>query len=146
MNKFQPRKIYFLLELLISILLFIVLLVVGLQFFMKSYTLTNKTRSLHEAVNLCENLSSIYEGGNGDFSAIKEAYPIGEETLNSYTIRFDENFRICTPSEAYYYAQVKQQSSHDRLKTVTIRFYDNDNQLLHSIEAYHYSPLEGGAD
>ena len=74
--RFQRSKSsLFLMEIILNILLFSVLLVVGLQFFIKTHLLTRETFDLQEAVTCSSNIASIYQSGDGSLDVIKEHYP-----------------------------------------------------------------------
>lgn len=64
----------FLLEITINLLLFTVLLIVGLLFFIKTHSLTEQTGVLHQAVNACNNVASVYEQERGNLSAVSSTF------------------------------------------------------------------------
>ena len=134
-------------EILLNILLFSVLLVVGLQFFGKTHTLTQKTQ-LHAAVTSCSNVASVFESGDGTAADILSVYPYSVNLDNKVIVYLDKNFNDCKKGQARYYITAKlNKTGNDHLTTLTIRCRTVDQkELLYELRASHYTPLHVAAD
>lgn len=148
MNQTHSKNSLFLMEILLNILLFSVLLVVGLQFFGKTHTLTAKTRELHQAVTSCTNVASVFETGDGTLADILTIYPYGVNLDDKIIIYLDRNFNDCKKGQAKYYITAKlDKGSNAQLATITIRCRTMDTKhLLYDLNASHYNPLHATAD
>ena len=148
MKQTHSKNSLFLMEILLNILLFSVLLVVGLQFFGKTHTLTQKTQQLHAAVTSCSNVASIFESGDGTAADILSVYPYSVNLDNKVIVYLDKNFNDCKKGQARYYITAKlNKSGNDQLATLTIRCRTiEQKELLYELKASYYTPLHVTAD
>ncbi len=135
----RSKSSIFLLEILINILLFSVLCVCSLQFFIKSYQLTEKTTTLHHAVTACNNVASLYKSSSGSFDAIAGAYPDAIQESGCLYIYLDENYQECDSQNVAYYIMVCEQMS--TIPSINITFYKNGEAATYSIDVFHYEAL-----
>lgn len=143
MKKFSGSKNrIFLLEITINILLFSALLIVGLMFFIKTHTLTTSSGKLHQAVNICCNIASLYEQDNGNFNSIASIYPNSINTHEKLFIYFDNEYSSCDKEQAIFKVVVtsRGKSSADIAKA-DIAFLDEDNSTIYELTACSYTPL-----
>lgn len=146
--KRHSKNSVFLFEIIINLLLFSVLITVGLSFFIKTHTLTDRTRQLHHAVNWCSNLATIYETGDGSLDTINEQYPYAVRINNKLIIYLDDNFNETTDTNYRYSVIVSMQTNSKAyyLNKAKISFYtDNSSTVLYSITACNYHPLTPSA-
>ena len=129
----------FLLEILINILLFSVLCVCSLQFFIKSYQITENTTTLHHAVTLCNNVAAVFQSNNGSMKAIQQTFPKAVTENGETYIYLNENYQECDSQDVAYYIAVKEQVSD--IPSIRISFYKNGMDTSYSIDVYHYEPL-----
>lgn len=143
MKKFEHSKNrIFLLEMTINILLFSVLLIVGLLFFIKTHTITGHTGILHQAVNTCSNVASIYEQENGSLDTISSMYPGSICADDMLFIYLDSKYDPCGKDDAVYKVIVTCQSPNDSgVQKADIQFLGTDNNAVYSITACSYTPL-----
>ncbi len=148
MKQIHSKNSLFLMEILINILLFSALLVVGLQFFSKTHTLTQKTRELHQAVTSCSNVAAIFESGDGTTADILTVYPYSVNLDDKVIVYLDKNFNDCQKGQAQYYITAKlDKSSNAQLATLTIRCRTMEHKaLLYELNACHYNPLHAARD
>ena len=143
-HRHSPNSI-FLMELLFNILLFSVLLIISLQFFIKSHTLTQKTTELHYAVTLCSNVASIFENqkNTGSISDISVQFPYCTNMKDQTFIYFDHNFEECRKEHASYYILVSpaSETEYTNLSSASISFFSSDNTRVYSLTAYNYQSL-----
>lgn len=137
----KVKKNLFLLELMISIALFMLLLIVGLLFFIKAHKLTIKTSELHEAVNVCSNIAALYESGDGSLSTISEEYNEKIIMPDQLVIYLDDNYEECPSGQSSFYVTISNVTTENRLSTVEIAFHNSEQEVLYTLQAYHYSPL-----
>ena len=143
-NRHSPNSI-FLMELLFNILLFSVLLMIALQFFIKSHTLTQKTTELHYAVTLCSNVASIFEHqkNTDPISDISVQFPYCTNMKKQTFIYFNKNFEECKKENAVYHILVSPvlETEYANLSSATISFFTSDETQIYSLTAYNYQPL-----
>lgn len=135
--RFQRSKSsLFLMEIILNILLFSVLLVVGLQFFIKTHLLTRETYDLQEAVTCSSNIASIYQSGDGSLDVVKEHYPNAVVVRDQLFIYFNENFSECSKEESSYSSTVSLLQSKN-INTVNITIYTKELEELYSLDVSH---------
>lgn len=135
----RSKSSMFLLEILINILLFSVLCVCSLQFFIKSYQLTESTTTLHHAVTACNNVAAVYKTGDGSTDIIKQTFPNSITGDGQIYIYYDENYQECDSQNVIYYITIEKLKYHS--PCVRITFYKNGEEATYSIDAYHYIPI-----
>lgn len=135
----RSKSSIFLLEILINILLFSVLCVCSLQFFIKSYQLTERTTTLHQAVSACNNIASLYKASDGSLDAIVTTYPDAILEGGFLYIYLDENYQVCDSQDVAYYIMVTEQPS--TIPSICITFYKNGEAASYSMDAYHYQAI-----
>ena len=143
-HRHSPNSI-FLMELLFNILLFSVLLIIGLQFFIKAHTLTQKTTELHYAVTLCSNVASIFEHQKitGSISDISVQFPYCTNMKDQTFIYFNQHFEECRKEHAAYYILVSpaSETEYTNMTSASISFFSSDNTPVYSLTAYNYQSL-----
>ena len=135
----RSKSSMFLLEILINILLFSFLCVCSLQFFIKSYQLTENTTSLHQAVTACNNVASVFQTGDGSTAIIEKTFRTTVVGQGELFIYLDENYQECDSQYVAYYMTVTERIS--TIPSITITFYKNGEDATYSIDVYHYKPL-----
>lgn len=135
----HSKSSMFLLEILINILLFSVLCVCSLQFFIKSYQVTENTTTLHHAVTACNNVAAVYQANEGSIKAIQQTFPKSITENGEIYIYLDENYQECDSQNVAFYLTVTEQFS--TIPSVRISFYKNGLDASYSIDVYHYKPL-----
>lgn len=135
----RSKSSMFLLEILINILLFSILCVCSLQFFIKSYQLTENTTTLHHAVTACNNVAAVYQSGSVSTSSIQKAFPNAIVDNGFIYIYFDENYQECDAQDVAYYITVTERVT--AIPSIAISFYKNGEDATYSIDVYHYEAL-----
>lgn len=135
----RSKSSMFLLEILINILLFSILCVCSLQFFIKSYQLTESTTMLHHAVTTCNNVASVFKTGDGSTNSIIDVFPNAIIENGQIYIYFDENYQDCDSQNVFYYITVNEKDF--EIPCINISFYKNGEEATYSIDAYYYSPI-----
>lgn len=135
----RSKSSMFLLEILINILLFSILCVCSLQFFIKSYQLTENTTTLHHAVTACNNVAAVYQSGSASTASIQKAFPNAIVDNGLIYIYFDENYQECDAQHVAYYITICERVTN--IPSLTITFYKNGEDATYSIDVYHYEAL-----
>ena len=134
----RSKSSLFLMELLLNLLLFCVLCGCGLMFFIKSNNMTQKTTDLHNAVRITASIAGIYESSDGSFASLCDVYNDCVVSEHSATIYFDDTYAPCTSGEGVY--QVIIEKTDSSIGKITIQFYNEKNESIYSIDAFHYTP------
>lgn len=144
MKIYKPSKSsIFLFEIIINILLFSILLCISLQFFIKSYHLTNDTGNLHQAVTACNNVANIYESGDGSLASVLEEYSHSINTNQQVIIYLDKNFCESTSDDSEFSIKIEllpNDISTPQLHQANISCYHKE-ELIYSITANQYTQL-----
>ena len=129
----------FLLEIILNILLFSILVIISLQFLVKTRALTTKTTILHNAVTINSGLASIYEsdGLNGLLNEYHDSKSISPQMV----LYYDQNFAHCKKTDAVYRVSIIETESVSELQKCSITFYNNDSEVVNKITACQYTPL-----
>lgn len=108
MNKYLKSKTsLFLMELIITILLFAACGAVCVKLFVTSYVMTKETVELNEAVSVAQGFAEVMRGTNGDIDSVLMHYPDavrGDEGF--FEVFYDEEFEPCGYSDAVYVSDV----------------------------------------
>ena len=134
----RSKSSLFLMELLLNLLMFCVLCGCGLMFFIKSNNMTRNTTDLHNAVRITNSIASIYESGDGSLHSLCNIYTDCILEQDSVSIYFDEFYTPCTFNQRVYLVKVEKINS--TIGKVAIHFYNEDNEVVYSIDAFHYTP------
>lgn len=134
----RSKSSLFLMELLLNLLLFCVLCGCGLMFFIKSNNMTRSTTDLHNAIRITTSIASIYESGDGSFSSLREIYTDCVEQDASISIYFNESYAPCSLENSVYQVVIEQ--THNAIGKISICFYNEKNEMIYSLNAFHYTP------
>ena len=108
MNKYLKSKTsLFLMELIITILLFAACGAVCVRLFVTSYVMTQDTVELNESVSIAQGFAEVMRGTDGDIDSVLEHYPAavrGGE--NFFEVFYDDDFEICGYEDATYAGDV----------------------------------------
>lgn len=133
----------FLMEIMINILFFSILLSICLQFFSKTYRLTQQTSDLHRAVTACTSAASIFESGDGSLTPLLSQYEYAASTEDSVVIYLDQDFLDCPEKDSVYSVAVcliPESDVSPHLYKAQITCY-RDTEELYGITACRYIPL-----
>lgn len=142
MKHIHSKNSIFLMEIILNTLLFSSLLVVGLQFFIRTHTLTNETVQLHQAVASCESVAAVFENGNGTLNDLLDTYPYSVNLDHHVLIYLDENFNECRKEEAsYYISAALTEDSNIRLSKLDLTCYTQSAAPIYTLTACHYTQI-----
>jgi len=138
-RRHHSKSTLFLMELLLNLLLFCFLCGCGLQFFIKSDNLIKNADILQNAVRITTSIASVYETGDGDFTALCELFELADITEHSLSLYYDETYIPCDKANSTYYALVVKE---DGIPCkAAIDFCDSNGDIIYSIQVCNYTPL-----
>lgn len=140
MNKYGKSKTsLFLMELIMTVMLFSVCSAVCLKLFVNAHMLDKKTVELNNAVAIAQGFAEVMRGTDGSMDAICEIYPASVIGNDSYfEVYYDENFNQCEYSAAKYAADVTltPDGAIQNMEVVIIRLEDYEE--VYSLTATKY--------
>lgn len=138
----------FLMEIILSILLFSAMLCICLQLIMKAHTLTGETTRLERAVTACSNVASVFESGDGSFDSLLLEFPHAVSYGDFLLIYLDDSFLPCEAEGMKYTVLVSydEECSVSRLSKVDITCTCEAGEIYTiSAGCYHRrTPASGG--
>lgn len=126
-----------LMEMIISILIFIVCGAICVQLFTKAHTLNVDTTELNHAVVLSESAAELYRNYNSDMEKVKEYYPLGTEKNDGYGVFFDKNFEQCEEENAEYLMQFRNYKyivNECEMNVLKIVFLNGHSKIIFDLE------------
>lgn len=140
MRRTHSRTSIFLMEIILNLLLFSILLIVGLQFFIRTHTLTEETSRLHQAVAGCKSVASAFENGSGSRNDFLELYHYSVNLDNKTLLFLDSGFQECQKQDASYFITITiNDTKTDGLKKAHITCSSADHRVIYSLTACHYN-------
>ena len=134
----------FLLELILNLIIFTVLLVIGLNFFLKAHNLSTKTTDLHRAVTECNNVATLFKSGDGSFDLLSKQYSDIIITDTQAHIYYNSDFCECSSSEASYTLTITITPCNYQIYDANIKFSKED-EIIYQINAVNRKPLTPGS-
>lgn len=107
-NKYLKSKTsLFLMELIITILLFAACSAVCLKLFVTSYVMTKDTVELNESVSIAQGFAEVMRGTDGDIDSVLEHYPMAIRGGDGFfEVYYNDEFEACSYDEASYVSDV----------------------------------------
>ena len=140
MNKYLKSKTsLFLMELIITILLFAACGAVCVKLFVTSHMMTKETVELNEAVSIAQGFAEVMRGTDGDMESVLAHYPsavCGGEGF--FEVFYDEDFNVCEFSDASYVSDVTM-SPNGAIQNMEIRVVRlSDYKDIYTLNATKY--------
>lgn len=125
-RKNRPRSSsLFLMELILAILFFSVASAVCVQIFVKSHLLSEESKALNHAVNLCTNLAETISASPEQMS---------REPLPTY---YDADFSLCEEKDASYVLSVHMKET-DSFLDAHIEMSDISGKTIYALDTTHH--------
>ena len=140
MNKYLKSKTsLFLMELIITILLFAACGAVCVKLFVTSHVMTKETVELNEAVSIAQGFAEVMRGTDGDMNSVLEHYPSAVSGGDGFfEVFYDEDFNVCEFSEASYVSDVTM-SPNGAIQNMEIRIVRlSDYKDIYTLNATKY--------
>jgi len=108
MTKYLKSKTsLFLMELIITILLFAACGAVCVRLFVTSYVMTRDTVELNESVSIAQGFAEVMRGTDGDIDSVMEHYPTAIRGGDAFfEVFYNEEFEECSYNDAAYVCDV----------------------------------------
>lgn len=144
----HPKSSTFLIELMINILIFLFIVTICLRFFIKSHNISEKTIELQHAINICSNVSNIYQSGEPELILLKSEFPEATYMKDCVIIYYDDNYKPSDEKNAKFCCIIKETSKDKHLSIVNINFNSaKSKEVIYSTISSNYKQLyisEGG--
>ena len=140
MNKYLKSKTsLFLMELIITILLFAACGAVCVKMFVASHVMSRETVELNEAVSIAQGFAEVMRGTDGEIGSILEHYPnavYGGEGF--FEVYYDEEFEECKYDKAAYIGDVTM-TPNGAIQNIEVRIVRlSDYKDIYTLNATKY--------
>ena len=107
-NKYLKSKTsLFLMELIMTILLFAACGAVCVKLFVTSYVMTRETVELNESVSIAQGFAEVMRGSDGDIDSVMAHYPSAVRGGEGFfEVFYNDDFEVCPFDEAKYVGDV----------------------------------------
>ena len=139
-NRYLKSKTsLFLMELIITILLFAACGAVCVKLFVTSYVMTKETVELNEAVSIAQGFAEVMRGTDGDIDSVMEYYP---EAIRGgegfFEVFYNGDFEVCGYEEAAYVGDVTM-TPNGAIQNMEIRIVRlSDYREIYTLDATKY--------
>ena len=140
MNKYLKSKTsLFLMELIITILLFAACGAVCVKVFVMSHVMTRETVELNEAVSIAQGFAEVMRGTGGDMDSVLEHYPDAVRGGDGFfEVFYDEDFEVCAYHDAAYVGDVTM-SPNGAIQNMEVRIVRlKDYKEIYTLNATKY--------
>ena len=140
MTKYLKSKTsLFLMELIITILLFAACGAVCVKLFVTSYVMTQDTVELNEAVSIAQGFAEVMRGTDGDIDSVLEHYPRAVRGGEGFfEVFYDDDFEICGYEEASYVSDVTM-TPNGAIQNMEVRVVRlSDYKEIYTLDATKY--------
>lgn len=140
MTKYLKSKTsLFLMELIITILLFAACGAVCVRLFVTSYVMTQDTVELNEAVSIAQGFAEVMRGTDGDIDSVLEHYPRAVRGGEGFfEVFYDEDFEICGYEDASYVSDVTM-TPNGAIQNMEVRVVRlSDYKEIYTLDATKY--------
>lgn len=140
MNK--SKTSLFLMEMILSVLIFSISVAICVKVFMKAYNISYSTKELNMAVTRCTSAAELFYGFSGDLSQIQmemDADHSGISDKGSLTLFYNGKYDKCSEKDAEYYMLLVNHKDEDILTCdITMCKYNND-EVIYSLSLDMYT-------
>ncbi len=133
MNIKRPSSRYFLLELIVNSLFFILAAAVCLNLFAFGYTQSDDSRVLSEASMRAQEAAEIIKASEGDMAMTAQLLG-GETTAQGCSVTYDEHW---TPGGGAYTLNISSQTDSSDMLSANISIHDLEGEIF-SIEVKRF--------
>lgn len=138
----------FLLELILSILLFSILAAICVSLFAKAHALSRSSADLTFAAAETESAASVLrssDSGSAFLTSMKALYPNADMSGDTVTVQYDKSHRECGEQTAVYRMTARLKDENGSLLTAEIAFSEiGSSETIYSQTAEHAVPEGAG--
>ena len=120
-----------LMEIIISVFLFMVVSVVCIQMFSKAYTMSSSSVKKEKAAMITGEAADILQSTRGDIGLLCSIYQFEENDNGELRVYFDNDFTECNKEESTYVLNIN--CINDRVIEIKLTFFESDN-VLYSLD------------
>lgn len=125
MNKQKSRSSIMLMEIIVTVCLFMICGAICIQFFVNAYLADKKTEDLNSAVLWASSSIEIMKSEDAK-GALEKCYALGENVGKAYLVYFDEDRNECKKAAAKYV--VEDTIDEGEMITLTSKVYKLDGK------------------
>ena len=129
------RSSLLLIELIITLFFFLLISMVCMQIFAKTYSITRSSRELNQAQTLTSGAAEVLEYAGSSFDHWQNFFPEIESDHNTFRLYYDQNFTLCDSKEALYTLDIEFFPG----ETGSITFSKGD-ELIYSLQVRYHIP------
>lgn len=135
----------FLMELIISILLFSVCSAICIQLFVKSHLLSRETEDLNKAINQASSVAEVLTSTDDTISTLTTIFPHAITDDNQITVYYDKSWTECSKMDASYVMDILQESTKNEIDVWKISLYKFNQSDASSIYQLSVKTIKGGS-
>ena len=128
----------FLMELMFCIFFFAIGSAVCLQMFVKAHTVSESSRDLTFATEICSTVSDHWKDSQGDYDLLLDLLLTGEYTDNVFTIYYTEEGENCEEADAFYTLHLT--TTYDKSSMIMNGHFEveHQDQLVYETDIEHF--------
>ena len=127
------RSSLLLIELIVTLFFFLLISVICIQIFAKTYTISQRSRELNHAQNLTAGAAEVLEYAGVSYEHWQTFFPEIQSDENLFRICYDKNFTACTLEEAFYTLTVEFSAD----ETGSIVFSKGEETIYSLVVRFH---------
>lgn len=101
-DKNKSRSSLVLMEIIVTVCLFMLCGAVCIKMFANAYTTDKNTKELNNAVIWCSSAIEIMDSQDDCMNALADEYPKGKLVNSTYYVYYDEDYKLCDKNVAKY--------------------------------------------
>ena len=122
----KSKSALFLIEMIISILFFIISTAICMQVFVTAHLISKKSVDLSTSIFQAQTVASLYSAGKGDIAFLVDKLQYNENADGTYTSYFDANGVFTNKENSLYQLDIEE-TDNSNLNTISIEIHSNDN-------------------
>ncbi len=141
----KSKSRYFIAELIINCLFFVICAAISISIFAHGYVLSTDSRELSMSALKAQNIAEFIKASNGnqdEFIRISGA----EFDSDTYYVYYDENWELTQSSTAKYTLSVQFSMNATKLLTSNIAVSNTSNTIIYNLNFDRYMSVLGGVD
>ncbi len=141
MTKYLKSKTsLFLMELIITILLFAACGAVCVRLFVTSYVMTKDTVELNESVSIAQGFAEVMRGTDGDIDSVIEHYPMAVRGGDGFfEVYYNEDFEMCSYGDGAAYVSDVTMTPTGAIQNMEVRVVRlRDFKDIYTLDATKY--------
>ncbi len=135
----SKKTAYFLIELIINCLFFVIAAAVCINLFVTGYIDSKKSGELSVAMTEASNTAEVLKATDGDLSSTIEILGFGEVQNGMLYVYYDENWQVVTDESLYeYILSVKLNEADELMLDSLISVQNMQSQEIYNLNVKHF--------